>query len=157
VGKGKRGPARGLWIAWPLDFDRHPAIKRFRADAEDPNAEMFFLRAMIYCRTFAQHGCLRPGLGTIADHWEAVAVDIGWPGGAGKAEELRDLWRACGLVVGDVDQLLWWELYTGWTLNRYKADQERHAETRKLQEKIELEGLRQKAKKKGKNKRAVGG
>ena len=141
MAKARPRPIRGVWLAWPADMDRHPAVMRFRVDAEDPNAEIYFLRALTFAKAYAQHGCMRPAMGTIADHWLDLSAFIRWPG---KPDDLRDLWRSCGLVLGEVDRLLLWDEYNGWQIGKYRKDAKRKEIERAAEDRAREKSLRSK-------------
>jgi len=119
---------RGSWVAWAVDLDRHPAILRLREATGDETAEAYFLRALAFCKAYADHGCIQPKCD--AELWDDLRAFVRWPE---RFDPIKQVFRLCGLVEGAACMLLGWRAYNGWILERSKADAKRKAEERKKQ------------------------
>jgi flagellar biosynthesis/type III secretory pathway protein FliH len=83
-------------------------------------ADVLFYRATAFCKLYEQTGCVR-------DRWQDLAAFVRWPG---QPAELRDLFRACGLVISERDALYDWDLLNGWIIDRAERERKRAAKNR---------------------------
>lgn len=103
------------WFAVSCDLDRSPGITRLRNMLSDPLADLFFVRATAFCKSFESTGHL-------AAHWPVVAEFCRWPR---TPDEMRAAFRSCELVSGDQDELADWHELNGWICERLERERRR--------------------------------
>jgi hypothetical protein len=85
-------------------------------------ADIYYLRALSFCKQFAQAGELE-------NSWDDLRVFIRWPG---ELSELRDAFCECGIVDRQRRCLLYrWEESNGWIVRKYAQDAKRQMDKRK--------------------------
>jgi hypothetical protein len=109
-----------VWYAVDVSLRNSPPMATFR-QVHGPTADAFFYRAYEFCKLYARAGAVRT-------MWPALANFVGWHK---SADELRDAWRACGLVFGTEDELFQWMGVNGWILAKQDADRKRSEKNRR--------------------------
>lgn len=99
--------SHGLWAAVSCDVDACPQLDTLRVLTDDVG-DLYYYRAVIWSKRFCPKGQL-------AQWWPALARAVRWPS---PWEELRDLWRKAGVVVGSLDELFDWHKVNGWIIER---------------------------------------
>jgi hypothetical protein len=112
------GVAR-TWYGVACDLDCCPGLVRLR-NAAGEYSDVLFYRAMAFCKSYEQSGCLR-------DRWQDLAAFVRW---SGQPSDLRDLFRTCGLLVSDRDLLYDWDEINGWIIDRAERERKRAAKNR---------------------------
>jgi hypothetical protein len=99
--------AHGLWVAVSCDADASPQLDNLRALTDDAG-DLYYYRAVVWLKRYCTKGQL-------SQWWPALARAVRWPSAW---EDLRDLWRRCGLVTGSLDEIWDWQKTNGWIIER---------------------------------------
>lgn len=110
------------WAAISVDADQSPPLMLMREERGDL-ADVYFYRTVLWCKRFCKQGEIR-------DRWLELSLCLRWPRDEG-IEALRDLFRACGVVVGPFDTLWCWEDTNGWIARKYERDRARQEAKRR--------------------------
>ena len=102
------------WFAVDCMSHHAPALARLRLQAGSL-ADCYFYRAYAFAKLHAPQGFLETA-------WPDLAAWVLWPD---SPEELRDLFRATGIVVAPRDRLYLWEETNGWIIRQRAADAQR--------------------------------
>lgn len=113
-------PQIRVWFAIDVSLRNSPPMAAFRQVHGD-TSDAYFVRAYEFCKLYARAGAVK-------SMWPALATFVGWPK---SADELRDAWRACGLVFGGEDELFQWMGTNGWILAKQEADRKRSEKNRR--------------------------
>ena len=118
--------SRGPWYAKKCSLDQSPPLLELRARMESDTACAYFDRCLSFCKIYQPTGQLLPC-------WGAVARFVRWPG---TGDEMRDLFRDCGLVdPSRQDELFGWETSNAWIIRKQEAERRRAIENRKKKRK----------------------
>jgi hypothetical protein len=109
-----------VWFAVDVSLRNSPPMAAFR-QMHTLTSDAYFYRVYEFCKLYARQGSL-------AGQWPAVAGFVAWPE---SWESLRKLWRECGLVFGEDDEVYQWMGTNGYLLARQETEAKRARQNRR--------------------------
>ena len=113
------GP-RGLFVAVDCAAHHSPQLAALRS-ALGSTADAYYYRALQFAKTYQQTGQLGAS-------WTALAGFVLWPD---DPQSLACAFRMAGLVHGERDELVCWERWNGWLIEKARKDAKRMADKRR--------------------------